>query len=400
MLRVGLTGGIGSGKSSVSRLLAERGAVVVDADRIAREVVEPGTPGLAQIEQRFGATVLAPDGSLNRPALGAIVFADPAARRDLECITHPLIGTRTRELIEQAGPDVVVVHDQPLLVEMGLAPTNHLTVVVGASERTRVERVVRDRGMSEEDARARIQAQADDAARHAVADSWIDNDGTPDELAARVEALWEERLAPFDDNLRADRPVLREVCATVVLHEHRPEWEARAARVVARIRHQLDAARIPYAGVEHVGSTAVPGLIARDVVDVQLRMHRFEDGGDALAGALRAAAIVGLREQEVRPHDWAPRPADWRTLLAGGADPRDVLRVHVREDGSAGALAALSFRDWLRADTRERTAYSELKSTVAHQFSSHDYPAAIERWYARALPRAREWAQSTGWSPG
>ncbi|MBO1754086.1 dephospho-CoA kinase [Allobranchiibius sp. CTAmp26] len=399
MLRVGLTGGIGSGKSSVSGLLAERGAVVVDADRVAREVVEPGTPGLAQIEHRFGRAVLASDGSLDRPALGAIVFADPAARRDLEQITHPLIGVRTRELIEQAGPDAIVIHDQPLLVEMGLAPMNHLTVVVGASEQTRVQRVVRDRGMSEQDARARIEAQADDAARHAVADSWIDNDGTQEQLADRVAALWDERLAPFDGNLRADRPVLRETCATVVLHEHRPEWAARAARVIARIRHQLDAADIPYAGLEHVGSTAVPGLVARDVVDVQVRMHHLQDRADALPGALRAAAVVGLRADQDRPHDWAPRPADWRTLRAGGADPCDVVRVHVREDGSPGARAVLSFRDWLRADAGERAAYSELKSTVAHQFSSHDYPAAIERWYARALPRAREWARSTGWSP-
>lgn len=396
---MGLTGGIGSGKSSVSGLLADHGAVVVDADRVAREVVEPGTPGLAQVENRFGRAVLAADGSLDRPALGAIVFADPAARRDLEGITHPLIGVRTRELIEQAGPEAIVVHDQPLLVEMGLAPMNHLTVVVGASEQIRMQRVVRDRGMSEGDARSRMQAQADDAARHAAADAWVENDGTREQLADRVAALWDERLAPFDANLHADRRVRRETCATVVLHEHRPVWAAQAARAIARIRHQLDAARIPYAGVEHVGSTAVPGLIARDVVDVQVRMHRLEDGAAALPGALRAAAVVGLHEAQDRPHDWAPRPADWRALRAGGADPCDLMRVHVREDGSPGARATLSFRDWLRANAGERTAYSELKSTVAHQFSSHDYPAAIERWYARALPRAREWAQATGWSP-
>ena len=398
MLRVGLTGGIGSGKSSVSRLLAEHGAVIVDADLIAREVVAPGTTGLAQVEDRFGSTVLASDGSLDRPALGAIVFADPAARRDLEQITHPLIGVRTRELMEQAGPDAIVVHDQPLLVEMGLAPTNHLTVVVGASEQIRVQRVVRDRGMSEQDARARIAAQADDTARRAAADAWIDNDGTPDELAAQVAALWQERLVPFEDNLRADRPVRRDTSVPLVLCDYRPEWVAQAARIVARIRHQLDAARIPYTGVDHIGSTAVPGLIAKDVIDVQLRVDQWGDMSDGLRKALRAAGVVGLRAWIDTPHEWAPDPSDWRKFLAGGADPDVVLHLHVREDESPGAEVALLFGDWLRADAGERAAYAEMKKAVAVRVSSVDYPEAKEPWFARAFPRAREWARSTGWS--
>ena len=323
MLRVGLTGGIGSGKSSVSRLLADRGAVVVDADRIARDVVAPGTTGLDQVADRFGPGVIASDGSLDRPALGAIVFADTAARRDLEGITHPLIGVRTRELMEQAGPDAIVIHDQPLLVEMGLAPTNHLTVVVGASEQTRVGRVVRDRGMSESDARARIEAQADDAARHEVADAWVDNDGTPEQLAAQVAALWQDRLVPFEENLRADRPVRPDTSVPSVLCEHRAERETRAARAIARIAHQLDAAAVPHAGLDHIGSTAVGGLVAKDVIDLQLRVDRWGEMPDELRAALRAAAMVGLR----------PMPGHELDLHAGGADPAYLLTLRIHQVG-------------------------------------------------------------------
>lgn len=397
MLRVGLTGGIGSGKSAVAGLLAERGAVVVDADRIAREVVEPGALGLRQILDRFGADVLSEDGSLNRPALGAIVFADSAARRDLETITHPLIGARTTELIEGAGPEAVVIHDQPLLVEMGLAAMNHLNVVVNAPVDVRVARVVQNRGMSEADARARIEAQADDEARRAVADVWLDNDASHERLADQVTDLWRDRLVPFDANLHADLPVRRDKSGPVVLHEHTSEWAVRAARISARLRYQLDAAQLPYTGVDHIGSTAVPGLIAKDVIDLQLRVPRLDPVGGRFAEALRAAGVVGLRPLQDNPHTWAPDRADWRKLYAGGADPAVVLHLHIRAEGSPGGEAALFFRDWMRAVPAERTAYAALKASVAQHHSSEDYPEAKEPWFAEAFPRAHHWARSTGW---
>src|SRR6476659_1603940 len=159
MLRVGLTGGIGSGKSTVSAQLASLGAVVVDADAVAREVVEPGTPALAAVADRFGAAVLDRDGGLDRPALGRVVFGDPAALRDLESLTHPAIWDRTAQIIDDAGPDAVVVHDMPLLVEKGMGADYHLVVVVGAAEDVRVRRLVDQRGMSEADAPAPICAQ-------------------------------------------------------------------------------------------------------------------------------------------------------------------------------------------------------------------------------------------------
>ncbi|TNC17403.1 dephospho-CoA kinase [Georgenia sp. 311] len=195
MTRIGLTGGIGAGKSTVARELARLGALVVDADAIAREVVAPGTPGLAAVVAEFGDSVLAPDGSLDRAALGRVVFADPAARARLEAITHPLIGAESARRTAAAPPGTVVVHDVPLIVERGLAAQYDLVVVVGADEEVRIDRLVRDRGMTREEALARVRAQATDAQRRAVADVWLDNSGTREELLERVRELWRERLA-------------------------------------------------------------------------------------------------------------------------------------------------------------------------------------------------------------
>jgi dephospho-CoA kinase len=195
VLRIGLTGGIGSGKSTVSRLLVERGAVLVDADVLAREVVAPGTPGLAAVVEAFGPQVLAPDGSLDRPALAAVVFADPEARARLDGIVHPLVRRRAAELVAAAPADSVVVQDVPLLVETGQAAAFDLVLVVEADPQTRVARLVQ-RGLSEDDARARIAAQASDEQRRAVADVVLDNSGTVAELAAQVDWLWTERIAP------------------------------------------------------------------------------------------------------------------------------------------------------------------------------------------------------------
>jgi dephospho-CoA kinase len=192
---VGLTGGIGSGKSVVAARLAELGAIVIDSDRLAREVVAPGTEGLAEVVAAFGPEVRGPDGALDRPALGRIVFADPAARERLERIIHPRVRARSAELAAAAPPGAVVVNDVPLLVEAGLAGGYDLVVVVLADEATRVARLVRGRGMTEAEARSRIAAQATDQQRRAVADVVLDNDGTLADLRAAVDRLWSERLA-------------------------------------------------------------------------------------------------------------------------------------------------------------------------------------------------------------
>ncbi|GGN49957.1 dephospho-CoA kinase [Streptomyces kronopolitis] len=191
MVKVGLTGGIGAGKSEVSRLLASYGAVIVDADKIAREVVEPGTPGLAAVVAEFGEGVLTPDGTLDRPKLGGIVFADPQKLKALNAIVHPLVGARSAELEAAAGPDAVVVHDVPLLTENGLAPLYDLVVVVDAAPQTQLDRLVRLRGMAEDEAISRMAAQATREQRLAVADLVIDNDGPLNALEPQVRAVWE-----------------------------------------------------------------------------------------------------------------------------------------------------------------------------------------------------------------
>ncbi|MFF3245592.1 dephospho-CoA kinase [Streptomyces sp. NPDC002870] len=192
MLKVGLTGGIGAGKSEVSRLLASYGAVLVDADKIAREVVAPGTPGLAAVVEAFGPEILNPDGTLDRPKLGSIVFADSDRLATLNSIVHPLVGERSMELEKAAGPDAVVIHDVPLLAENNLASLYDVVVVVDASPETQLDRLVRLRGMAESEARARMAAQATREQRRAIADLVIDNDGPLENLEPQVRKVWAE----------------------------------------------------------------------------------------------------------------------------------------------------------------------------------------------------------------
>ena len=196
MLLGGLTGGIGSGKSTVARLLEERGAVVFDADALAREAVEPGTRGHDAVVERFGANVLAPGCQLDREALASIVFADPAARRDLEAIVHPEVRRLLAEGCEAyQGSDSVVVFSAPLLVETGMHTAFEVLIVVSAPVQTQVERLLRDRAMSEEQVRARIAAQAPLEEKAAVADEIVDNDGTLQDLREQVDRLWNDLRA-------------------------------------------------------------------------------------------------------------------------------------------------------------------------------------------------------------
>jgi dephospho-CoA kinase len=196
VLLVGLTGGIGSGKSTVARLLEKRGAVVFDADLLAREAVEPGTPGHAAVIERFGADVLAPGGELDREALASIVFADPAARRDLEQIVHPEVRRLFAEGSEAyRDTDRVVVFSAPLLVETGMHTAFEVLVVVSATVATQIERLMRQRGMSEPSIRARIDAQAPLEDKAAAADFLVDNEGSLDELESQVDRLWNDLSA-------------------------------------------------------------------------------------------------------------------------------------------------------------------------------------------------------------
>lgn len=190
MTQVGLTGGIGSGKSEVARRFAARGAVLIDSDVLAREVVAPGTDGLAAVVAEFGEGVVGTDGSLDRPALGALVFGDDDARRRLEALVHPRVRERSAAIAAGAGPDAVVVHDIPLLVETGQASRFDAVVVVDVPEQVQIERLRTSRGMSAEEAESRIAAQATRTQRTGVADFVIDNTGSLAELETRVDQVW------------------------------------------------------------------------------------------------------------------------------------------------------------------------------------------------------------------
>jgi len=399
MLRVGLTGGIGSGKSTVAGRFRELGAVVIDADQLAREVVAPGSMGLAAIRERFGHAVVADDGSLDRGALGELVFADTQARKDLEAITHPLIVERTRSLVAAAAPGQIVVHDVPLLVELGLAADYHLTVVVGADEGIRMGRLTSGRGFTAADARARIAAQATDEARRAAADAWLDNNGTVPGLLAQVDALWQDRMVEFNDNLvtgARSRP------ETPTLVPYDDSWPSAAHRLIARITASLNDAGLGEAAVvEHIGSTSVPGLTAKDVIDLQIAVEKLRDA-DApdFVRALTDKGFPRFDGNEGDPvHRWAPDESSWAKRFHGSADPGRVAHVHVREHGSAGWEAALLFRDWLVANPTECADYAELKRSLAPKLATIlDYSVAKEPWIDGALHRAREWARHTGWS--
>src|SRR5258705_3825252 len=225
MLRIGLTGGIGAGKSTVSATFSECGGIIVDGDVIAREVVEPGTEGLAQLVEVFGEDILQPDGALNRPALAAKAFVDDEHRATLNGIVHPLVARRRQEILESVPNDAVVVEDIPLLVETGMAPMFPLVVVVTADVETRVERLIK-RGMDEADARARIKAQAPEEQRCAIADVLLDNSGSQGELVEKARALWYNRVLPLAHNIRTRQ------CAPTAyeLVPYDPAWPADARR--------------------------------------------------------------------------------------------------------------------------------------------------------------------------
>lgn len=388
----------------MSRILGDLGAVVVDADLIAREVVEPGTPGLAALADEFGPEILLPDGKLDRAALAAKAFGDDAARGRLNGILHPLIGARTAALVDAAPADSVVLQDIPLLVEGRMGAMFNLVVVVYVDEAERVRRLVELRGMPEDDARARIASQATDEQRRAAADVWLDNSGPQGELDSVVTALW-DRLQSYADNI-ANSVVVR---ALPVLVEADPAWAEQGRRLVDRLRFVCagDALR-----VDHVGSTAVPGLDAKDVIDLQITVTSL-DVADALADRLAEAGFP--RVDAVTADDPKPAygiggeadPSLWDKRFHGSADPGRPANVHIRVDGWPGQRFALAFRDWLRANETEQADYLAIKRSAAQSAAGEsDVAVATERyleaktpWFDGAYTRVEQWIERTGWTP-
>ena len=390
MLHVGLTGGIGAGKSTVAGRLVSHGAVLIDSDRLAREAVAPGTEGLRAVVAEFGTEVLAPDGTLDRPALAARVFGDDDARVRLNAVVHPLVGARSAELMAAAPADAVVVQDVPLLVEGGMAADFPLVVVVHADTEVRMRRLVGQRGMPESDAWSRIAAQATDGQHRAVADVWLENSGTRDGTLAAVDRLWAERLLPFEENLRTLRRAPRPRHAELVPPDE--TWPAQAERVAARVAAAVgDQAR----RVDHIGSTAVPGLAAKDVLDLQVVVRDMGTAGQVADGL----AAAGLVRGEGRWWDNALDGTRRDKAIALNADPGRAANCHIRPLDSPVWREALLLRDWLRAHPDGIQEYAEVKLALARQrLASIDaYAAAKTPFISGTLARAERWAVQTGW---
>ncbi|WP_207344362.1 dephospho-CoA kinase [Arthrobacter sp. E3] len=398
MLSLGLSGGIAAGKSLLSSRFRELGAIVIDADQLARDVVAPGTAGLAAVVHHFGEGVLLDDGTLNRAALGSRVFADKDELAVLNGIVHPLVREAAEAIKRDAGPGTVVVQDIPLLVETGQGANFHLVVVVSAPEGVRLERMVSERGMSAEDALARMAAQADDAQREAAADIVLTNTGDPEAVIARLDSLWHERLLPFAANLAAGVPALRGVPVDIV--EADPSWPAQAARIMARLARAAGELAV---GIDHIGSTAVPGLASKDALDIQIRVRDCADA-DVLAGALASAGFPAQAGQWWdNGHDFAGGHAGerWEKRFHAAADPGRPVNLHLRVDGSPGAVFALAFRDWLRAEAGPRLQYEAFKRELASKHATDDsgrcYAEAKEWWFANASPKLSEWSGRAGY---
>lgn len=398
MLKIGLTGGIASGKSVVATRLRELGAVLVDADALAREVVEPGTDGLERIVAEFGAEMLDAGGRLDRPRLGAAVFGNKERLAVLNGIVHPLVRSRAAAITDAAPGDAVVVQDIPLLAETGQGSAFHLVLVVDAPDDVRLRRMVEHRGMTEEAARSRMAAQATREVRLAAADVVLDNSGTIQDLLDQVDGLWAGRLVPFAANLAAGKRAPRG--AGPVVEPHRANWAQEASRIAARLEAAAPALIL---AVDHIGSTSVPGLAAKDVIDLQVAVTGL-DAADSAAPLLAAAGfppVPGAGSDTPKPSD--PDPAHWLKRFHANADPGRAVNVHVRVAGSPGWRYALMFRDWLRNDPSARQEYQAHKAGLVGRFAgtgTSAYAEAKEPWFTEvAWPRMAAWAEAAGWEP-
>jgi dephospho-CoA kinase len=405
VLRIGLSGGIGAGKSTVSSTFEDLGAVVVDGDVISREVVEPGTEGLAKLVDAFGEDILSQDGALDRPALAAIAFSNDENRQTLNGIVHPLVAQRRSELIAgavEAEKNPVIVEDIPLLVESGMAPMFPLVVIVNADEDLRVKRLIEYRGFTEKDARSRIAAQATEEQRRAVADVWLDNSGSSEELVEQARVLWHERIMPFAQNLDAGEPARPR--PVLVPYDH--SWPTQARRIAARLNTACGHRAIR---IDHIGSTAVRGMEAKDVIDMQVTVASLEVA-DELAEALTSAGYVRRSitadvskadaRSSVAEFDHANDKTLWDKRIHCSADPGRPTNVHLRVDGRPNQQFALLFVDWLTANPVAREQYQAVKRGAEHAHGGiAAYADAKEPWFSDAYRQAWEWADASGWRP-
>lgn len=349
MLRIGLTGGIGAGKSTVSRMLVAHGAVLVDADQIAREVVAPGQPLLELLAEAFGPQVLDGSGGLDRAALAAAAFIDAEHTAKLNALMHPAIRDRTAEHFARHAEAPIVVHDVPLLVENSMTPAYHLNLVVDVPAEVRLQRLIDARGMDREDAAARITRQADDETRRRACDVSIDNTGPVATTEDTVARLISSRIRPFAENLRRARRATR--AALGLTDPEDADWDGDARRVIAKLEHGTGAEF----AIEHIGSTSVPGLPAKDVIDLQLLVP------DLAAARQLAPRLTELGYPGEEMHDHLGEDGGEAKWFHANTDPGRAVNLHVRVADSVGARFARAFRDLLSADAGARDEYLRLK---------------------------------------
>ncbi len=399
MITVAVTGGIGAGKSTVSAALRDRGAVVIDSDQLAREVVAAGTPGLQAVREEFGPRMIGPDGALDRVALAAVVFSDSAARARLEGITHPRVRARFTELQRQAPGDAVVVNDIPLLTTLSVAASFHLVIGVVADPDVRTRRLV-GRGLSEADARARMASQLTDEERASLSDVIVHNHGEVAGLESAVNELWTGRLLPFEANTRTGRPALRNGGPELLPPDLR--WPADGSRLAARV-----SAAVGGLPVDHIGPTAIPGMPAKDVIDLQLAVPDLLTA-DRLSADLTAAGFPGVPgDDRDTPHGGTQDradddPARWVERLHVNADPGRTLNLYLRVRDAPNWRWALLARDWLRAEPAERAAYLDVEQAANRHRAGAATDSAdfsTEQWIDAAYSRGLRWALRTGWTP-
>ncbi|MGO1175724.1 MAG: dephospho-CoA kinase [Brevibacterium aurantiacum] len=373
MLKIGLTGGIGAGKSTVSEILAAHGAVIVDADKIAREVVAPGEPLLALLAQRFGEDIVAADGGLDRAQLAAAAFVDEESTAALNALMHPAIRDRTTEHFAKHSDAEVVVHDVALLVENSMTSAYHLNLLVDVPAELRLERLMSARGMARDDAEARIARQAGDEERYAVCDVIIDNAESVRQTQDRVARLVEDRILPFAANLEAQRRAERGPAELV--DPVGQDWPIQAQRIIDKLHHGLG----KQFRIDHIGSTAVPGLAAKDVIDLQLLVSDL-DMARELAPRLALLGYPG--------HDGSDNLGEGRLeskRFHANTDPGRAVNLHVRTEASVGAVFAREFVQLLRSDDCERERYAQLKRTLANDHAgegqSESYAEAKEPYF-------------------
>lgn len=307
MLLIGLTGGIGAGKSTVAALFAARGAGIVDADGIAREIVEAGEPALEELRAEFGDGVIAADGTLDRAGLAGLAFASPERTAALNAIMHPAIARRTARHLDALSDREVVVHDVPLLVENGLTANYHLSVLIDVPEEIRLERLTTLRGLDADDARRRIRAQATDAQRFRACDVRLDNSGTEEQLRAQFDTLWETRIAPFRRTRIEGVPATPQSAAA---EETDPNaLQTAGERLIARLDRAMQTA-----GVDAQTSAAS----SDDDAALALRLTTG-DPGPALEQALRDAGWVPDSVQGTWQSADPGRPAT--LVVAGPQEP-------------------------------------------------------------------------------